>query len=115
MATERCRRCGWTHPWDALCSVSEQKKGPDPAHRLATDEARQITRDGSADYWHALDCPMCSWDAFPQVTRITVVDDTDGGKVLERWGIQLRFALQDDERTLKVYIANREAVTPDGK
>jgi hypothetical protein len=40
-----------------------------------------------------------------KVTRLTVVDDT--GRAYEKFGVALRFAVQDDGKTLKVFATER--------
>jgi hypothetical protein len=47
-----------------------------------------------------------SLPAIPTVTRITVVDET--GRVYERWDIAAAVQLQDDGRTLKIFVGPRE-------
>lgn len=45
-----------------------------------------------------------------KVTRLTVVDHSkDGeGTVLEKWNIKVELDYQDDGRTLKVFISDKE-------
>lgn len=45
-----------------------------------------------------------------KVTRLTVIDHTESGlgTIVERWSIKVELALQDDGRTLKVWMRDRE-------
>jgi hypothetical protein len=46
-----------------------------------------------------------------RVSQLTVVDHTTGGegRVFERWNIAVRLDVQDDGRTLKVFVIDAEA------
>ena len=44
-----------------------------------------------------------------KITRLTVVDHTTGGggRVLEKWDVKVELSVQDDGRTLKVFVNDR--------
>lgn len=46
---------------------------------------------------------------YKDVTRVTLVDYTkeNRGRVYEKWDIKIRTAIQDDGRTLKVFVTDR--------
>ena len=44
---------------------------------------------------------------YEKVTRVEVIDDT--GRAYTNWNVRdLQFSLQDDERTLKVFIVGKK-------
>ena len=46
---------------------------------------------------------------FDKVTRFEVIDDS--GRVLVRYGIKIELSLQDDDRTLKVFLTSKNKLT----
>jgi hypothetical protein len=46
---------------------------------------------------------------FDKVTRFEVIDDL--GRVLVRYGIRIELHLQDDDRTLKVFLTSKNKST----
>jgi len=44
-----------------------------------------------------------------ELTRVTLVDET--GRIYERWGLVVSLSVQDNGRTLKVFIAPRDQPT----
>lgn len=46
-------------------------------------------------------------DSLPhdKITRLTVVDDT--GRAYEKWNVRINFSLQDQGRTLKIFVEQK--------
>lgn len=45
------------------------------------------------------------------LTRVTLVDDDAGGRLYEGWRKHVQLSVQDDGRTLKIFIQKREPVS----
>ncbi|MBC8550176.1 MAG: hypothetical protein H8D23_11075 [Candidatus Brocadiales bacterium] len=43
---------------------------------------------------------------FSKITRVTVVSETEG-RMIEKWDVSVYAMLQDDDRTLKIFMKDR--------
>jgi hypothetical protein len=48
--------------------------------------------------------------SFPEVTRFEVIDHTSKarGRVVVEYGVKVEVSIQDDGRTMKVFLTNRK-------
>ena len=65
-------------------------------------EAVTLARRGQERYGFGPASPPLS-----KITRVEVIDDDEGGRVYSKWDVRVQTDIQDDGRTLKIFVRTR--------